>query len=140
MGGKKKFIIGGLIIAGAIVYLIYSGARTTMVYYFTVSELHEKGPAIYNQGIRVGGKLAPGTLNWDGTSTDIDFYLTDEGKEAPVVKVVYSGVVPDGLKTATEVVVEGEMTPAGYFQARNLFVKCPSKYEAEKGKEGLDHG
>lgn len=127
---KIKFIAGGVIIGLAVIYLIYSSARQTMVYYFTASEVMEKGPSIYNERIRLGGKVQPGSLNWDGQTIRAEFNLTDD--KAKIVRVVYEGVVPDGLKTAEEVIAEGRYLPAGFFQADNLLVKCPSKYESAK--------
>ena len=127
---KIKFVAGGILIGLAVVYLIYSSARQTMVYYLTTSEVMEKVPSVYNERIRLSGKLQPGSLNWDGTGIRAEFNLTDD--KAKVIKVVYQGVVPDGLKTAEEVVAEGRYLPAGFFQADNLLVKCPSKYESAK--------
>jgi len=44
--------------------------------------------------------------------------------------VVYSGVVPDAFKPDADVVLEGKLTASGTFEADNLLVKCPSKYQA----------
>ncbi len=129
MNPRTKFIAGGVLIAAAVVYLIYSGTSSTMVYYLTTSEVVEKIPAIYNQRIRLNGKVEPGSLNWNGRSTQVEFNLTDEKNK---IRVVYQGVVPDGLRTIGVVIAEGRLLPAGYFQADNLLIQCPSKYEPEK--------
>ena len=43
--------------------------------------------------------------------------------------VFYSGAVPDTFKVGNQVVVEGEYTAAGIFEADAIIVKCGSKYE-----------
>ncbi|HCJ67362.1 MAG TPA: cytochrome c biogenesis protein CcmE [Elusimicrobia bacterium] len=123
---KKKFVIGGLIILGVVGYLVYSGIRDLGVYYFTVSELKEK--KVYNQGVRVGGKIAPGTVVYDAANLKLNFGLTD-GKEE--IKVYYKGIVPDAFKEDNEVLVEGKYSADGLFTAATLLAKCPSKYKAK---------
>lgn len=126
MKKKKKFIIAGTIILGIVGYLIYTGIRDLGVYYFTVNELKMK--KIYNQGVRVGGKVAPGSIQWNPAQMDLKFLLTD-GKES--IKVFYKGIVPDAFKDDNEVLVEGKYLPDGNFTAVTLLAKCPSKYKAK---------
>lgn len=123
---RKKFFIGGLIILAVVGYLVYSGIRDLGVYYFTVSELKEK--KLYNQGVRVGGKIAPGTVIYDAANLKLNFEITD-GQEK--IKVYYKGIVPDAFKEDNEVLVEGKYLPDGNFTAVTLLAKCPSKYEAK---------
>ncbi len=52
-----------------------------------------------------------------------------EGK-AGAVPVVYEGIVPDTFEMADTVTVGGYLTDNGVFAAEDLFVQCPSKYEA----------
>ena len=52
--------------------------------------------------------------------------MTDEkGNE---MKVVYEGTIPNNFETAKSVVVTGKYTD-GYFHAKDILTKCPSKYE-----------
>jgi cytochrome c-type biogenesis protein CcmE len=44
--------------------------------------------------------------------------------------VIYNGVKPANLEEAEEIVVIGRYTQ-GQFEADQLLVKCPSKYQAE---------
>lgn len=50
--------------------------------------------------------------------------------QAGAVPVHYRGVVPDTFDMAETVTVAGHMTDSGVFQADELLVQCPSKYEA----------
>ncbi len=123
---KTKFFVGGMIILAVVGYLVYSGIRDLGVYYFTVSELKEK--KVYNQGVRVGGKIAPGTIVYDSANLKLNFELTD-GKEK--IKVYFKGIVPDAFKEDNEVLIEGKYSTDGLFTAATLLVKCPSKYKAK---------
>jgi cytochrome c-type biogenesis protein CcmE len=49
------------------------------------------------------------------------------------MKVVYDGTIPNNFETAKSVVVTGQYKD-GYFHARDILTKCPSKYENEKAK------
>jgi cytochrome c-type biogenesis protein CcmE len=125
---KIKFIVGGVIIAVAAVYLVYAGVRGNLVYYVTPSELLAKGEQMYNKGIRLSGRIEDGSINWDAGKLDLRFKITD-GKET--IPVVYHGIVPDTFKYGVEVVVEGKLNPEHTFQAAKLLAKCPSKYEPQ---------
>jgi cytochrome c-type biogenesis protein CcmE len=54
--------------------------------------------------------------------------------------VSFVGTVPDSFKDDpnTEVVIEGDYSPNGTFNASYMLAKCPSKYEAAV-EEGEDH-
>ncbi|MEN3000221.1 MAG: cytochrome c maturation protein CcmE [Armatimonadota bacterium] len=55
--------------------------------------------------------------------------LTFEGKdETGVLKVVYPKGKPNNFEAATQVVVIGDYKN-GVFEAREMLVKCPSKYQ-----------
>ncbi|MGQ9629054.1 MAG: cytochrome c maturation protein CcmE [bacterium] len=123
---RNKFIVGGLIVFGAIGYLIYAGIRDTRVYYMTPSEILARGEKAYGEGLRLGGIVVDGSIDWDAKNLILKFEVADEKTTMPVV---YRGVAPDAFKNGVEIVVEGTYTPEGVFKATALFPKCPSKYE-----------
>ena len=49
----NKFVIGGLLILSAVVYLIASATQSTSEYFLTVDELHAKGSKIVGKNLRV---------------------------------------------------------------------------------------
>jgi len=62
----------------------------------------------------------------DKAQNTFSFFMRDEtGKE---MKVVYEGVMPNNFETATSVVVTGSYRN-GYFHAKDILTKCPSKYQ-----------
>ena len=63
----------------------------------------------------------------------LEFKLKDSHEE--VMPVIYRGVIPGNFDQATSIVAIGRYKD-GHFEAEQLLVKCPSKYqaEAEKGR------
>ncbi len=124
-GIRIRLLIAFVAIAAAIGLLVARGAKKTMVYYVTVSELLSKESGSDLSGIRVTGTVVPGTIQRDQML--LKFNMTDGTKAIPVV---YKGVIPDTFGEKGEVVVEGAYHAGGAFEANFLMAKCPSKYEA----------
>lgn len=136
---QVKFGIASTVIVMAIGYLVMSGISETSVYYMTVAELIENKNAIYDEGVRVQGKVVNGTINKDSGSLRVMFEIADEEKPPVTIRVNYEGVIPDLFEPGRDVVVEGRYTKEDIFYAATLLTSCPSKYEAseiEKSKKG----
>ena len=124
-----KFIVAGLLIVGAVSYLMVSGIGDTMVYYYTLSELKEKKSELAGVGLRIHGHVSSGTIRIDRERSQVDF-LVMEKKTPNTLPVTYQGIIPDTFKDGAEVVVEGVyQADRHHFQATVLMAKCPSKYE-----------
>ena len=125
-----KFIVVGVLIAGAISYLMFSGINDTMVYFYTVSEMLDKSPEISSSGVRVSGHVSPGTIERDPGQAQVKFTMFEREIDR-ILPVVYQGIIPDTFKDDAEVVVEGAYnSDEELFHATVLLAKCPSKYEA----------
>ena len=129
-----KFIIGGVIIAVAIIYLVYNGIQETALYYLTVSEFREEGfsSAYAGESVRVNGSVLDGSIQWSSNDGMLRFIISDGENELPVT---YRGVAPDTFKSGAEVVVEGKYTEEDILEVDKIMAKCPSKYEAEQDGE-----
>ncbi len=124
--GQRRFLIGGVVVLGAIAFLVFNTMRDTTMYYLTVSELLGRGEAAYGEQVRLGGKAKPDTIETDPKNMILRFVVVDDNNSIPVV---YKGVVPDAFKPDADVVLEGKLTREGVFQATTLLAKCPSKYK-----------
>lgn len=122
-----SFILGGLVILGAVIYLVYANTQANAVYYLTVSELKSCNTCT-TQSVRVAGVVQAGSIVRDDQKQEISFVISDSGRQS--LPVVYSGVVPDIFRQGITVVVEGHYTGKGPFQAQTLLAKCPSKFQA----------
>jgi|SRR3970040_1975549 len=124
---KNKYVFGGIII---VVFLGIMG------YLFTQSNIQYVDDFAV---VKSTEKTCKATGSWvkekhyqinkqDKTFT---FFMTDaKGNQ---MKVIYEGTIPNNFETATSVVVTGKYEE-GYFHARDILTKCPSKYEEQVTK------
>lgn len=118
---KTKYIVGGIIIVG---FIIWAGVsfQKTITPYVTIEKAKEMSGDVQVKGTRV-----------DNGTFDIDknvfvFTLADEAGEK--IEVIYDGTKPGNFEQATEIVCVGKYSD-GKFMAKKLLVKCPSKYMEE---------
>ena len=127
---QTKFIVGAVIIVGAIGYLMYAGVKASGSYYYKVSEVLAMGPRAQNMSLRLEGKVVGGSIKKDVTNLKLSFDIEDESEKT--VRVYYEGVTPDMFQDGIDVVVEGRMSRDGQFVATKLLTSCPSRYEASE--------
>lgn len=125
--GKKKFLIGGIILFIAIGYLGYTGFIHSATYYYEVSEFLELDSSVYGQSVRINGTVVPGSIKQEAQGLILKFTINDVEKDASL-PVIYHGAVPDTFKAGNDVVVEGKYTTEGTFEATTILTKCASKY------------
>lgn len=129
---KAKLWVIGAVFLGVVAFLIFSGLKETTVYYYTVDEVlsgkYKAGLAFF----RISGTVQQGSVKRESDSLSMEFKMADqEGGQAITVR--FRGMVPDNFKEGMQVVAEGEYTEAKRsFEAGNLLLKCPSKYEKPK--------
>jgi cytochrome c-type biogenesis protein CcmE len=151
MGGKGKFVVAGLLIVAAVVYLIVSSTGSTARYFLTVEELEEMGAEAYDRNVTVSGAVLGDTIDYDSSVPLVTFTIvqvTSDPQEveragglaavleaavsdadAPRLEVVYEDVKPDLLQHETQAIIRGQMGPDGRFYADEVLLKCPTKYE-----------
>ena len=123
-----KFILGSLVIVGAVLTLAISGMEESMAYYQTVPELKAMGDRAEGRRVRVAGNVVPGTIEHQGegiVTFDIDYE-----NETLSVRYVGRGPLPDTLVDRAQAVAEGTLLSDGTFEATLIQAKCASKYEA----------
>lgn len=134
MGRQLKFFFGIAVMLGTIGFLVWTAVDQTKMYMITVPEFLGAGQAYANSTVRIAGKVAPGSMQWDASKRDLRFTVIDMGGEAGEVQVHYTGLLPDMFAEDRNVVVEGPYTAATPFEAKAVLTSCPSKYQAEGGK------
>jgi cytochrome c-type biogenesis protein CcmE len=122
---RPKFVVGGLVILGALGYMIYAGLTQSVVYFVTPSEL--QAAPVAGKAYRLGGLVAPGSVRWDARALDLRFTLTDGRASVPVR---HRGTAPDLFGEGRGAVVEGSWTADGYFQASQILAKHSEEYRA----------
>lgn len=123
-----KFIIGGLIIIAAMIWLGISGFEEGKAYYKTVEEIQEMGDDVYGKRLKVAGDVVMGSIKQNGRH--LSFAIEQNGNSIPVT---YTGdaLIPDTFTDGVQAVIEGTFTTNGVFEAKHIQAKCASKYEAE---------
>jgi cytochrome c-type biogenesis protein CcmE len=122
-------LIGGLVVVVVVAGLIavsFSGSGSE---YLNVSQVRALG-AEQVRSSRVAGAIVPDSVTWDTRELHLTFQIEDETGRLPIS---YRGPKPDMLVDAVEAVAIGKYDPAAQvFEAQELLMKCPSKYEEEK--------
>jgi cytochrome c-type biogenesis protein CcmE len=124
---RWSFVVAGVAIAGAILYLVIANTGASAHYYMTVGELRAC-TSCATQTVRVAGTVANGSVARDAATQTVRFTISD-GTAASGLAVVYGGVVPDVFQAGVQVVVEGHLD-RGVFRASSLLAKCPSKFQS----------
>ena len=149
--GRSKFVIGGLLILAAVVYLIVSSTQASAEYFLTVDELKAEGQSVAGRNLRVSGAVIGDTIRYDPATLTLTFQVAHvpgdnaeverEGGLAAVlhaavvdpsrnrITVQYSGPRPDLLKNEAQAIMTGQIASDGTFHADELLLKCPTKYE-----------
>lgn len=86
------------------------------------------------QRVQVYGAIITGDVRFDSSTLVLSFTLEDESGN--VLPVRYSGVVPSNFEYAREATCAGQWE-GNWFQADQLLLKCPSKYEGEVEDESI---
>jgi cytochrome c-type biogenesis protein CcmE len=119
-----SFILAGIAILGAVLYLVFANTQANAVYYMTVPEL-KHCTTCTAQSVRVAGIVQTGSVARN--DSQITFTISDGNQTLPIT---YTGVVPDIFRPGIQVVVEGHYTGQGPFNAQTLLAKCPSKFQS----------
>ena len=147
----NKFVIGGILILGAVVFLIWTSTAASAEYFYTIDELNAKGPDAIDKSLRVSGAVIGDSIAYDAQSLTLSFEVAhvpadnlaieSEGGLAEVlhqavldpsrsrIKVVYVGPKPDLLRNEAQAIMTGRMGQDGVFYAEELLLKCPTRYE-----------
>ena len=132
---RAKFLIGGVTIAAAVVYLIVSSLNSSAQYYLTVKEVRAKGQAMSARNLRVSGFVVGDSIVYNPQASNLSFDIVDTREEltattkADTLKILYTGPKPDLLQHEAQAIAEGKLNPDGTFTASNLLLKCPTRYE-----------
>jgi cytochrome c-type biogenesis protein CcmE len=157
--GRAKFVVGILLIIGAVIFLVISSTQASAQYFLTIDELNARGPAILNKDVRISGAVIGDSIQYDPKTLTLKFTVADVPADNKVIdaqgglaavlhaavidpnrsrmQVVYNGVKPDLLRNEAQAIMTGKLQSDGTFQASELLLKCPTKYQdAVPGQTG----
>lgn len=150
-GSRVKFMIGGLLIVAAVIFLIATSTQSAAQYFLTVEELEARKSEMLGREIRISGAVIGDTISYDpetltlkftiahtpGDQKEVDaqgglaavLYQAVNDPNAKRLQVVYEGVKPDLLRHEAQAIMTGKVGEDGVFYAEELLLKCPTKYE-----------
>jgi cytochrome c-type biogenesis protein CcmE len=132
---RLKLLVGAVVIAACVGYLIYGGIQETIVYFVTPSELHAKGTSAYGKSLRLGGLVRAGSWSKEPGTLFHTFDLVDD---TSIVKVAYRGIPPDLFGEGRGALVEGSYGADGLFQAKTILAKHSEEYKAAEDHASKD--
>jgi cytochrome c-type biogenesis protein CcmE len=129
MSSSVKFVIGGIVVAVVIGVLIATSFSGSTSEYLSVAEVKALGPD-QARNSRVAGEIVPDSVEWSTRDLHLTFAISDDTGN---LAISYHGPQPDMLVDAVEAVVVGKYDPGSQvFEAEELLMKCPSKYEEQQ--------
>ena len=132
MSARIKVLLGGIVIAAALIWLGFVGFQESKAYYVTVDEYRSMQGSRDGKTLKLAGEVIAGSI--DRAKSPMEFVLGNQDK---TIRVRYIGkdIIPDTFKDGTKALVEGKAASDGVFQATHIEAKCASKYEAEYEKK-----
>lgn len=134
--GRLKFIIGGIVLLGAIAFLVVNAMSGNTQLYKTVDEFYADKSRLAGRDLRVAGWVVGDTISYEqinSTTSTLEFDIVDD-LNAPGNRlhiVVHNEPKPDLLQHEAQALVEGRADQNGVFTAipGGLMLKCPTRYE-----------
>jgi cytochrome c-type biogenesis protein CcmE len=116
---------------GAAAALVLSAVEDSLVFFFTPSQLAERGE-VPDTVFRLGGLVEEGSVRSEGATTH--FRVTDLNR---AIAASYTGVLPDLFREGQGVVAEGTLGPDGTFVAREVLAKHDETYIPKEVADAL---
>jgi cytochrome c-type biogenesis protein CcmE len=121
LGSRRRQVIAGLVIAGALAFLLFEGLSNATVYFKTADQAVAQRAQLGTREFRVEGTVLDDVRNVDGK---VQFSITANGVTVPVV----SSESPSQLfKPGIPVVLDGHWQGT-VFQGSHIMVKHTASY------------
>lgn len=149
---RWKFWVGGLLILGAVAYLILSNTLGGARFFINVRDLTAEPARYADETVRVTGAVIGDTIHYDPENLLITFTVanipdqyTDLGEAlhlavndtaAERIQVRVEGqVMPELLRHEAQAIMTGTLGADGVFHVSELNLKCPTRF-TETGPDG----
>ncbi len=140
-----KFLVGGVLMLVAVVYLIVSGTTNGAQYFMTIDELLNN-PDYVGKTVRMSGAVIGDTIDYNTQTLSLDFTVANIPSETTdLARTLHEAVLstsahrikvhldnevkPDLLQNEAQAILTGKLGEDGTFYATELLLKCPSRYD-----------
>ena len=133
MNSRKKLIAVGIVVIGALSYLLITGLFSYSMHDAEVADILANPVQYEGKGVKVSGTVKNGSI--DKAPNSLIFTMKDPESDA-FIQVSYKCIVPDSFMDDATVILEGKYDSENKeFVASKLMAKCPSRYEGMEIEE-----
>lgn len=129
MKKNTLIMIGGFVIAGAIVFLLMAATPGSSGVELKLADLLEEQEKYKDAYVTVEGLLIEESIEWNAEKIELKFDVQDENGN--ILSVIHNGVKPDNFSEGVIVILQGAPTKKDTFVAESVKTRCPSKYEGQ---------
>lgn len=150
---RLKFALGGLVLVGAVIFLLVSGTLGGLRYFITIEELLS-GAQPAGQSVRITGAVIGESIVYDPQTLDLSFTVAHVPLDTPDLALalheavlnpdaprltVYmtNQVKPDLLRNEAQAILTGTLQADGRFYGETVLLKCPSRFGDEHPGEAV---
>jgi cytochrome c-type biogenesis protein CcmE len=132
---RLKFVIGGLALLAALVFLITNAMQDTRQLFITVEEYYAQPAAYAGRDLRIAGWVVGDSIEFtqlDATQSRLEFDVVDDlDNPSRIMRIVaMNEPLPDLLQHEAQALVEGHVENGEFLANPNgLLLKCPTRYE-----------
>jgi cytochrome c-type biogenesis protein CcmE len=152
--GRIQFLVGGLLILGAVFYLVVNSTSANAQPYRTVEEV-ANNPDYVGQQITVTGAVIGSSIDYDSENLEIAFTIAqlpgeydnlaealnvaaNDPTRTQLAVFVENQPKPDLLRHEAQAILKGYIRDDGVFYASELLLKCPSRLEDGGSRDNLE--
>ncbi|MCS6837071.1 MAG: cytochrome c maturation protein CcmE [Anaerolineae bacterium] len=146
LGGERlKFLIGGLLVVGAVIHLVLNSTISGARFFVSVADV-VNNPQHVGQTVRLTGAVVGDTIQYNPVTGDLSFviahiqepysdiaqalHLAANDPQALRLHIYMSNqALPDLLRHEAQAILTGKLGEDGAFVATELLLKCPSRFE-----------
>jgi cytochrome c-type biogenesis protein CcmE len=122
---RRRLWLAGIVVLGAIAFLLYRGLGNSIVYFKTADEAVASRAQLGSSDFRIEGVVVPGSVRAD--TGGVAFDIASKGVQVPVVN---TGSPPQLFQPNIPVVLEGHFS-GQQFLSDQIMVKHSSTYIAQ---------
>ncbi|WP_420641369.1 cytochrome c maturation protein CcmE [Candidatus Leptofilum sp.] len=143
---RLKFVVGGVLLVAAIVFLVVNAMSGNTQLYKTVGEFYAEQDRLIGRDLRVAGFVIGDSIAFtqiDATTSRLEFEIVDDLNDPSqrLHIVAFNEPMPDLLQHEAQALVEGSANENGEFITNpgGLLLKCPTRYEELDPSEHPDN-
>jgi cytochrome c-type biogenesis protein CcmE len=132
---KKRLSLIILMVIGVAVGVGFAlnSLNENIMFFFSPADI-QAGKAPANKDFRVGGLVVEGSVARPGEGLTVEFDLTDNDS---VVKVKYTGILPDLFREGEGIIANGRLNDSGEFVASEVLAKHDENYMPPEVMEAM---